>query len=139
MTRSEMIAFIKTNPYVKITHKLFGSDEYIYSKEDGNVYDENGYLFENWDSETNMWSGWNGIRMRQGDRWEDDWGIKDCKYHLQIPTVGLCCEAYYLSKGYRGCQQRCWMHFPFCAEHNCPLKHPELIHGATLESEEQRK
>lgn len=76
MTRTEMIAFIKANPYVKITHTLFDSSEHIYSKEDGNVYDENGYLFENWDSVVDMWSGCNGIRMRQGGRWEDGWSIK---------------------------------------------------------------
>ena len=133
MTRTEMIAFIKANPYVKITHILFDSNEYIYSKKDGNVYDENGNLFETFDNTDFMHIG---LRLREGDRWDDNWCVKGCKYHLQIPTVGLCCEAYYLSKGYRGCQQRCWMHFPFCAEHNCPLKHPELLNGATLESEE---
>lgn len=56
-----------------------------------------------------------------------------CKYHLTIPTVGLCCEAYYKSKRNDGKE---WMHFPFCAEENCPLKHPELLMGATLEEKE---
>jgi hypothetical protein len=131
-----MITFINANPYVKITHTLFDSYEYIYSKEDGNVYDENGNLFETFDDTDFMHIG---LRLRKGDRWDNDWYVKGCKYHLQIPTVGLCCEAYYLSKGYRGCQQRCWMHFPFCAEHNCPLKHPELLKGATLEEDGQGK
>ena len=53
-----------------------------------------------------------------------------CKYHLKIPTVGLCCEAYYKSKRSDG---REWMHFPFCEDKNCPLKHPDLLNGATLE------
>ena len=55
----------------------------------------------------------------------------NCKYHLAIPTVGLCCEAYYKSKRNDG---REWMHFPFCEDQNCPLKHPDLLHGATLET-----
>ena len=55
-----------------------------------------------------------------------------CEYHLEIPTVGLCCDAYYNSKRKDG---RTWMHFPFCSEESCPLKHPELLKGATLKSE----
>ena len=77
MTRTEMIEFIKQNPYVHITHDLFSADEYIYSDIDGLVWDENGYLFENWDSVTDMWSGNNGIRMRTGGKWEDGWNIKE--------------------------------------------------------------
>lgn len=58
--------------------------------------------------------------------------MTDCKYHIEIPTVGLCCEAYYKSKRNDGKE---WMHFPFCTEENCPLKHSELLEGATLERE----
>lgn len=136
MTRTEMIAFIKANPYTPITHHLFDGSEYIYSDGNGNVLDENGNMFEDWYSPYMC----DGIRTRLNQVWQSGWeiknGIKLCKYHLHIPTVGLCCEAYYLSKGSRGFGQRCWMHFPFCAEENCPLKHPELLQGATLESEE---
>lgn len=78
MTRTEMIEFIKKYPYVHITHNLFSDDEYIYSDIDGLVWDENGYLFENWDSVADMWSGNNGIRMRTGGMWEDGWYIKGC-------------------------------------------------------------
>lgn len=170
MTRTEMIAFIKANPYVKITHFLFDSNEYIFSAENGNVYEEHGYLFENWDSPTNMWSGANGIRMRVGGKWDDGWRIKHesvsetgvhnvlswlnsvkyivdvenaklekelametetCQYHLEIPRVGLCCEAYYKSKNSNG-REYSWFHFPECTEENCPLKHPELLKGRTL-------
>lgn len=77
MTRNKMIEFIKANPYVHITHLLFSDDEYIYSDTDGIVHDECGYIFENWDSVTDMWSGNNGIRMRTGDEWEDGWYIKE--------------------------------------------------------------
>lgn len=57
----------------------------------------------------------------------------ESKYKLRIPGVGVCCEAYYKSKRNDGLE---WMHFPFCSEENCPLKHPELLEGAILETEE---
>ena len=60
MTRTEMMNFIKENPFVKITHKLFSKDEYIY----GNgihIYEEHDYPFDE------------GIRMRSGGAWENDW------------------------------------------------------------------
>ena len=71
-----MINFILENPNVPITHTLYDSDEYIFSKENGLVYDENGYLFENWDSMVDKWTGWNGIRLRSGGNWEDGWSVK---------------------------------------------------------------
>lgn len=55
-----------------------------------------------------------------------------CEHQMEIPTVGWCCEAYYKSKRNDGKE---WMHFPLCSEENCPLKHPELLEGATLERE----
>lgn len=84
MTRTEMIEFIKENPYVHITHDLFSTDEYIYSDIDGLVWDEKGYLFENWDSVTDMWSGNNGIRMRIGGSWENGWHIKERFYNVGV-------------------------------------------------------
>lgn len=57
-----------------------------------------------------------------------------CQYHLTIPRVGLCCEAYYKSKNSQG-KVHSWFHFTFCSEENCPLKHPELLQGRTLEME----
>lgn len=74
MKRDEMINFIKEHPNVKITHVLFDKDEYIYSKNGGNVYDENDYLFEDWSSYGP--SSHNGIRMRDKGIWEDVWKIK---------------------------------------------------------------
>lgn len=76
MTRSEMIEFIKKNPHINISHPLFTDDEFIYSDANGIVYDENGYIFENWDNSVDKWSGNNGIRMRVGDSWENNWYIK---------------------------------------------------------------
>lgn len=77
MTRTEMIEFIKANPHVEITHFLFDEDEYIYSDNDGVVWDERGYLFEDWSSPTNSWIGIGGIRIRTGGQWEDGWHIKE--------------------------------------------------------------
>lgn len=69
MTRTEMIGFARENPFVKITHTLFGSDEYIYGN-GGNIYEEHNYLFEDWTSERS-----NGIRMRSGGAWETGWSL----------------------------------------------------------------
>ena len=66
-SRTEMIRFIKNNPGEKITHTLFDASEYIYLAADGNVYDENGYLFEDW------FGYHDGIRMRTGEYWESGW------------------------------------------------------------------
>ena len=77
-----MLEFIKDNPNTPVSHTLFDSHEYIYCDEkDGNVYDENGYLFEDWDSVTNMWSGVNGLRLRQGGRWDNEWFILSKKFN----------------------------------------------------------
>ena len=46
MTRTEMLDFIRNNPNTKITHGLFEPYEFLYMGNDGNVYDENDYLFE---------------------------------------------------------------------------------------------
>lgn len=74
MKRAEMILFLRDHPNVKITHTSFDSDEYIYSLENGCIYDENGYLFEDW---TNARWSRDGIRSRTGGLWEDGWKIKD--------------------------------------------------------------
>lgn len=74
MSREEMIAFIKKNPNVKITHTMFADFEYIVQKEDGNVYDERGNLFEDWYSERGH--GCAGIRTRVGHCWETGWSVK---------------------------------------------------------------
>lgn len=70
MTRTEMIGFLRENPFVKVTHKLFMKDEYLYSKGDGCIYEEHDYLFEDWSSERS-----NGMRMRSGGAWETGWSL----------------------------------------------------------------
>lgn len=136
MKKDEMITYIKANPYHKISHKLFDDEEYIYSGHDGYVYDEKGYLFEDWDSVTDKWSGHNGIRLREGDYWEDGWYVKtttkSCQYFFDIPKIGICCKAYSESKHTKENKWRYWAHYPNCTEENCPLKHPELLQGRTL-------
>lgn len=77
MTRQEMIVFIIKNPNVHISHPLFADYEFIYSGSDGLVYDENGYVFEDWSSITDVWLGRNGIRLRTGSKWETGWFIKE--------------------------------------------------------------
>ena len=103
MTRDEMIIFIKEHPNVKITHWLFDEDEYIYSKDDGKVYDENNYLFEDWLSYGP--GAHNGIRMRYGDNWYDGWYTKDMpitkkEYFVIQNDKGLYFKADNLSGGY---------------------------------------
>ena len=70
MNRETMIEFIKENTYIKITHPLFSNNEYIFQKEDGKIYDENGNIFEDWGSDI-----CNGIRLRCGGLWEDNWHV----------------------------------------------------------------
>lgn len=71
MTRETMIIFMEENPNVRITHNLFGTNEYIFQNEDGKVYDENGYIFEDWYSDR-----CNGIRIRNEENWKDGWEVK---------------------------------------------------------------
>lgn len=102
MDRSTMIVFIQENPNIKITHSLFSEGEYIYQKEDGKVYDEEGNLFEDWYSDGV--GRHNGVRMRIGGNWDDGWTvIKDentCealsktfsgRKYLQSTTCGKTC------------------------------------------------
>ena len=70
MNRTEMIEFIRENPFVRVTHTLFGKEEYLYGKSDGRVYDEAGYLFEDWQTPFH-----NGLRIRFGDAWEQGWSL----------------------------------------------------------------
>ena len=69
-SRDEAISILHDEPGMKITHRLFGSEEYLIGGVDGNVYDENGYLFETWDDND---LDHNGIRMRTGGDWEYGW------------------------------------------------------------------
>ena len=55
-----------------------------------------------------------------------------CTFELEIPEVGICCKAYYLSKRQ---DERVWCHFPDCSNKNCPLMHPELLEGAELQND----
>lgn len=68
MSRVEMMAALTSKPGAKISHQYFAPGEYIYLGEDSNVYDENGYLFEDWTSRRNC-----GVRMRNGNGWEHGW------------------------------------------------------------------
>ena len=99
MTREVMIVFMEENPNVKITHTLFGSEEYIYQKEDGDVYDENGYLFDDWYSDRN-----NGVRMRTGGNWEDGWSVKFDKETCKLLLMTTSGKEYLYNSVCRNCQ-----------------------------------
>ena len=101
MTREDMIIFIKENPNVKITHFLFSSYEYIYLKEDGKVYDESGYLFEDWRS--NIIS--NGLRSRKGGNWDDGWEVKFDKNTCSLLSETISGRQYLYNSVCRGCQR----------------------------------
>lgn len=73
MKYGEMIEYIRSHPLVAISHVLFSDNEYIFQNTDGNVYDENGYLFENWDFCSNQW---NGLRCRDFGPWQSGWFVK---------------------------------------------------------------
>lgn len=72
LSREAAIDVLENKPNQKITHKFFDSNEYIYSK-DGVVYDEQGYLFEDWVSDGT--GKHDGIRARVGGAWEDGWSL----------------------------------------------------------------
>lgn len=71
LTREEAIAILRTNPYAKISHELFSKNEFLTGNGCGNVFDENGYLFEDWVS-----SHANGMRMRTDYLFKNGWYIK---------------------------------------------------------------
>ncbi len=73
MSRSDVIVFMQENPNVKIKHILFSDGEYIYQKEDGKIYDENGYLFEDWYSDGV--GQHNGLRLRNSGEWSTGWTV----------------------------------------------------------------
>lgn len=76
MTREEMIEVLTKTPNQKVAHWLFSKDEYLYKKENDNrIWDENDYLFEDWES-TGL-GRHDGVRSRIGGNWETGWKIVD--------------------------------------------------------------
>lgn len=71
-SRDWAITILNHHPNVKITHRLFSTDEYIYGR-NGKVYDENDYLFEDWISEG--LGRHDGMRMRVDELWNDGWNF----------------------------------------------------------------
>lgn len=70
ISRTEMIAALISRPGIKISHQSFTSEEYLYLGADRKVYDENDYLFEDWEHPAAC-----GLRTRQGGAWETGWYI----------------------------------------------------------------
>jgi hypothetical protein len=71
MTKDQAIDYMLQNPYRKVTHRLFSSDEYLYSRGDGIIYDEADYVFED------FWSDGPaarcGMRIRSEEFWLTGW------------------------------------------------------------------
>ena len=91
MTIYQMIDFIKSNPRVKVTHESFTDSEYIYADKSGNVWDECGYLFEDWKTDASS-----GLRLRIGDSgFENGWTL----YHQESFNKELEILEQYQSEG----------------------------------------
>ena len=73
MTKDQAIYFVLHHPYAKITHRLFASDEYLYSNGDSIIYDENGYVFEDFYSDGP--AARCGMRIRNEDFWWEGWYV----------------------------------------------------------------
>lgn len=73
MTYGEMVDFIGENPGVAVTHRLFDDHEFIFMAGNGKVYDEQGYLFEDWNR---GFYAHDGIRIRDQGPWLTDWSVK---------------------------------------------------------------
>lgn len=93
-TINDMLA----HPLVRYTHRNFSPDEYIYAKSDGNIYTEEGYLFEDWYSEGP--GQHNGMRMREGGTWEDGWVRRDIKDMVQFAELFMGKELMEYQKRY---------------------------------------
>ena len=62
--------------------------------------------------------------------------MKKCKYAIEFSGMELHCMVYSYSKRP---DNKFWAHFPDCSDEKCPLKHPELLEGATFDEEEFNK
>ena len=62
--------------------------------------------------------------------------MKQCKYAIEFPGMGLHCMVYSFSKRP---DNKWWAHFPECSKENCPLENPELLEGAIFDKEEFNK
>lgn len=69
MTKDQAIHYMLHTPYCKVTHRLFAPGEYLYSKGDGIIYDEAGYVFEDFASSRD------GMRIRSDSFWNADWSV----------------------------------------------------------------
>lgn len=73
MTYSEMIEFVRCHPFVAVSHFLFDDVEYLFLNDDGNVYDEEGCLFESWSWSPDIWCGKN---IKDVSIWASGWFVK---------------------------------------------------------------
>jgi hypothetical protein len=59
--------------------------------------------------------------------------MKQCKYAIEFPEMGLHCMVYSYSKTP---DNKWWAHFPQYSKEKCPLEHPELLEGAIFDEKE---
>ena len=69
MTKDQAIHFMLHNSLVKVRHELFDCSEYLYSKGDGVIYDEAGYVFEDFSTHCD------GMRLRTEPVWLTGWSV----------------------------------------------------------------
>lgn len=74
LTIQEALEIFRTKPGVKVSHRLFSDNEYLYADESGYVYDEKGNLVEDWVSKEH-----NKLRKNDYGVWEDGWHVFDAK------------------------------------------------------------
>ena len=74
LTIQEALEIFRTKPGVKVSHRLFSDNEYLYADESGYVYDEKGNLVEDWVSEEH-----NELRKNDYGVWESDWLVSNEK------------------------------------------------------------
>lgn len=72
MTMVNILVFMYTHPSVKVTHRLFEPNEYIYYDEEKDcILDEHGYVFEDWQDDS-----YNGMINRgRNPEWNIDWTV----------------------------------------------------------------
>lgn len=69
MTKDQAIHYMLHHPRCHVSHPLFDSHEYLYSKGDGVIYDECGYVFENFTGHND------GMRDRCEPVWLSGWKV----------------------------------------------------------------
>lgn len=71
MTKDQAIHYMLNNPNCHVWHPLFSPNEFLFAKEDGIIYDECGYVFEDFEENSSR----AGMRLRWEDVWLSGWRV----------------------------------------------------------------